>query len=288
MELTPALESTLRRYALGGLEEGPRLELEERLVTDPEAFEALGVVEQELTEEYQDDRLSSADRASFEAHFLTRPEGQRLLGFVRLLMDRAANVNPEPDQPSPALWTRISEFFRIRPAWAIRLASILVATAVGVLMWTRPSAPPPDSAVIAPGPGPSTPVKSPEYGPVPPAPQTARPLASEHLPTFTLAQGFQRHEGPIPRITIAAGAKAVRLRLEPAPSASGSFVVEVQDAQRKTVLTLRGLRPDEKGPLTIVLPARLLPHGDYLIVVSTMEGSKPEAIATYRFRVVTP
>jgi hypothetical protein len=134
MELTPALESTLRRYALGDLEEGPRLELEERLVTDPEAFEALGVVEQELTEEYLNDRLSAADRASFEDHFLIRPEGQRLLGFVRLLMNRAASVSPEPTQPSSSLWTRISEFFRIRPAWAVSFASVVVVAGVSVLL----------------------------------------------------------------------------------------------------------------------------------------------------------
>ena len=60
MRLTPDFERTLRRYVLGDLEEDVRPELEELLVTDSDAFEALGVIEDELIE-----RVPRGDRLGY-------------------------------------------------------------------------------------------------------------------------------------------------------------------------------------------------------------------------------
>jgi anti-sigma factor RsiW len=74
MRLTPDFERTLKAYVLGNLDEDLRVELEELLVTDPDAFEALGVIEDELVEEYLDGTGSPSERRSFEERYLASPK----------------------------------------------------------------------------------------------------------------------------------------------------------------------------------------------------------------------
>ena len=50
MRLIRRSDQTLRLYVLGELRETSRLDVEERLVTDPNFFEALGMTEDDLTE----------------------------------------------------------------------------------------------------------------------------------------------------------------------------------------------------------------------------------------------
>ena len=66
--------ATLKQFVLGALDDDHRLEVEQRLVTEPETFEALELVEAELVEAYAEDALSSAERLGFERHYLTTPE----------------------------------------------------------------------------------------------------------------------------------------------------------------------------------------------------------------------
>jgi hypothetical protein len=105
MRVARDFDATLKRYVLGELDEEPRLDLEERLVKEPELFELLGPAEDELAEEYLEDVLSPAERARFERHFLTNEDRRWQLEFVQLLKDRAsAMVPPGPEQSalSPA------------------------------------------------------------------------------------------------------------------------------------------------------------------------------------------
>ena len=91
-------EATLKRYLLGELDEEPRLEVEERLVMDPEFFELLGPSEDELTEEYLEGVLSPAERMAFERHFLINEDRRWQVGFVRLLKDRASAAGLPPTE----------------------------------------------------------------------------------------------------------------------------------------------------------------------------------------------
>jgi tetratricopeptide (TPR) repeat protein len=128
MTLSPDLEGTLRRYALGRLAEELRLALEERLVTEPDVLEALGVVEEELTEEYLERSLSEDERRDYEQSFLASPERQRLLGFVDSLKARASGKKPVPlpvRRPSVATW---------QLGWALA-ASLLLALSVTGNVW---------------------------------------------------------------------------------------------------------------------------------------------------------
>ena len=121
-------EATLRQFVLGSLDDQRRLEIEERLVTDPEAFDALELVEEELVDQYADDLLSSGDRRDFERSFLTTPERRRQVAFVRLLREQAARAS------GPRVSSRRTSFGSFSAAWAAPLAASL-CVAVGLSAW---------------------------------------------------------------------------------------------------------------------------------------------------------
>jgi hypothetical protein len=126
MRLTPDFELTLRRYILGELDERLRLELEELLMTDADAFEALGVIEDELIEEYVEGTGSAEDRRAFEQSFLDCPQRQQRLDFARALRARASRKGPRMSAVRPLAW--------------MGLAALLVMS-VGTTVLIRRSAP---------------------------------------------------------------------------------------------------------------------------------------------------
>jgi anti-sigma factor RsiW len=126
MRLTPDFELTLRRYVLGELEEGLRLELEELLLTDADAFEALGVIEDEMIEEYLEGTGTAEDRRAFEQSFLDSRARQQRLDFARALRARASRKAPRMSSVRPLAW--------------IGLAALLVMS-VGTTVLMRTSAP---------------------------------------------------------------------------------------------------------------------------------------------------
>jgi CHAT domain-containing protein len=129
-------QSLLRDYLLGRTaDEDVRQQLEERLMTDGEYFEALLVTEDELIDEYAQETLAPADRAQFEQHFLITPERHRKLRFAQAL-HRHVNRPQENELRWLMRWfvrpLRGATFFS-SPV-AVALALVLV-TALGLFMW---------------------------------------------------------------------------------------------------------------------------------------------------------
>ncbi|MDD1633238.1 MAG: hypothetical protein LUP91_13670 [Methylococcaceae bacterium] len=252
MRLTPDFERTLRRYVLGDLDEGLRVELEELLLTDPEAFEALGVIEDELLEEYLEGAGAASERRRLEERFLTTPERRRRLSLVRALKERAnpdqhprvealpARANAVAVQPAawrPAWIETLAEWLRParQPAWVAVAAALAVSVVGNVWLLSRDQA------------------QGPARTPAPPteertglgleeglaaqnralqarldreqrdrAAAEARATALEtrlgrprtSVTTFALAAGLLRGQGSLPRVSVPADAELVRLRLE--------------------------------------------------------------------------
>lgn len=264
MDLTPELERTLRRYVLGSLEEGPRAELEHRLIAEPEVFEALGVIEDELIEEYLDRAGPEADRRSLERRFLASREGQRRLRLARALKERAAAVASVPRAEAgparrgwPTAWVATLEEWLspILGQPALAAVTVLLALSLAVNLWLagRPE------------------------GPAPPA-------------TFALASGLLRAEGSLPRVAVPSGAEVVRLRLELPDHEYPLYRAALHDPDGAEIWSVSRLRAEGQPPaVVLVVPAGLLPRGDCRVRLSGMgEGGEPEALATYPFRVVAP
>lgn len=75
----------MRSYLLGTLDSDLRTQWDERILCEPEMYEELLVVEQELIDQYLAGDLSKLEQRQFETYFLTTAERQKNLRFGRLL-----------------------------------------------------------------------------------------------------------------------------------------------------------------------------------------------------------
>ena len=104
MEIRVPDDATIRDYLLGRLDADSELveRIDELMLTNVEFSENLGVIEDEIIEEYLEGSLSPPDRQSVEMHFLQPPERQRKLQNARLLSHHlAAAARRLPDPPAP-------------------------------------------------------------------------------------------------------------------------------------------------------------------------------------------
>lgn len=318
--LTPDLEKTLRRYALGDVQDELRSELEELLVTDPDAFEALGVVEDELIEEYLDGAATEADRLAFEGNFLTSPRREARLRFARALRSRA-RLGTRAKTTAPRTGTQA----RWQPPW-LGLAAALAVSLVGNV-WLAIRRPVQPNAAGLPAPiaqvQPAPPLQP--IGAVPSEGEDARAalqrerderlraearveaLQKELRPppggvaTFALAAGALRSSGhaqpvtspgAMQRVTPPSGALAVRLRLELSGDDYPLYWAALVDADGEELWSASRLKSETEGEesaVFIVLPAALLPRGDYQVKLrGGAERERLETVGAYPFRVGFP
>jgi len=138
---TPEIQDQIRRYLLGELDDRTRAEVEQKLLSDGEAFRELLVAEDEIIDDYASGRLDPEERADFEAHFLATPERQQKLRFARALHRHAmtfANERETVKQPViRSLW-----FSRPWLSWAATTVAVL-ALIVGTVWFLRSRTAPP-------------------------------------------------------------------------------------------------------------------------------------------------
>lgn len=68
-----------------------------------------------------------------------------------------------------------------------------------------------------------------------------------------------------------------------------SYRAILKDAQGREILRVADLHPNEHDTLTLSLPVRLVPPGDYSLVIEGLKaGSKPAAAGRFTFRLLPP
>jgi hypothetical protein len=96
-------------YLLGRASPEQLERLEEASIVDDEVAARLRIVEDDLVDAYARGALAGDERARFEAHYLSSPRRRQHVrfasGFVRAV-DRAAAANPAPQSIGPATRTR--------------------------------------------------------------------------------------------------------------------------------------------------------------------------------------
>ena len=75
----------MKRYLLGTLDADRKSQLEERILSEPDVYEELLVIEEELIDQYVAGSLTGLEQQQFETNFLTTSERQKHLQFARLL-----------------------------------------------------------------------------------------------------------------------------------------------------------------------------------------------------------
>lgn len=90
-------ERRVRMYLLGELDETGQQAVEQQLLADDELFNLVGVVEDELFDDYLDGELKGDEIERFRCFFLLPPERQRKLSFAMALQKHvAAETRLEP------------------------------------------------------------------------------------------------------------------------------------------------------------------------------------------------
>jgi hypothetical protein len=331
----PQLEATLRQYVLGELDEEARIELEERLVTEPDLFELLGPTEDELTEEYMENVLSATERTGFEGHFLINEERRWQLGFLGLLKDHTATmVTDRGEQPDVSLadprvavqpWATVAATFgslRANPVWVGSLAASVAILLSGTVWFVLRSTNLEDELgrlrvehevaqreqrglqsrvdrLSTQAQFLQTKLESErqqretiEARASDVQTQGTRPTRAQAPPLFVLATGLLRSEGSVTRIAIPPDAPLIRLRLELPSDDYPLYRAVLYDAQAEEMWAQSKLTARAGGgraAVTIILPAQLLPPGDYQIKLSgTDRTGLPERVAACSFRVTAP
>jgi len=107
-----------------------------------------------------------------------------------------------------------------------------------------------------------------------------------NVPVFLLAavrSGEDAGREPVNRLSLPAGADSVILTLELATVDFPSYRAVLREEGGREVWQAGSLRPDSRDALVLLLPARMLPLGDYRL---TIEGGKGFAVGDYPFRIV--
>lgn len=311
------MEESLRRYALGTLEEDSRLRLEEQLVRDLDVFDALGVIEDELTEEYLDGVLTDAERVAYERQRSVSPDRWHAPEFFATLKARASAAAEPQGGAATSFWSR-----PVPPAWLAAAAALLVVS-LGTNVWHVLRAPAPMAADTAPE------VADESAPPVlaTPAPPSSdrlaeltaanreleNQLAAERdqlveaqalaqrleraaarpttaIPTFTLAAGLLRSGGSLARVVVPHDVDVVRLVLVLPADEHPLYRAALEDVDGNEVWVQSRLKAEttgEQSAVTVHVPAAALANGDYQMAVSGLtESGDQEGVARYTFRAI--
>ncbi len=129
-------ENNLKRYLLGTLAEKEQLLIEQKIMLDDEVFEQLLIAEDELTDAYVRQTLSSAERLQFERHFLSAPEHRQKLHFAQALQRQLDSTAESVESSQPGWLQSVSDFFRASypvRGYALGAACTLIAVGGGGL-----------------------------------------------------------------------------------------------------------------------------------------------------------
>src|SRR5262245_7516367 len=108
------------RYLLGELSTEEQVEMETEYFSDPEKFNLLQTIENDLIEGYVSGKLANGMRARFEAHYMSIPARREQVKFFQSLVKAVPLVN---DQPVPARVPSKSQIVKSSPSWWQSLAA---------------------------------------------------------------------------------------------------------------------------------------------------------------------
>lgn len=250
MTTTAYSDDALRRYLLGSLSEADESRLEDAYLADPDLAARIEDVEHDLVDDYVTGALDAAARARFESYYLTTPEHRQQVEVARAVR-RAEVAAPiaSPATPAAAL-----------PRWVLPLAAVVVMALAALLLMRSRTAPPPvevaqqPSVTAPPAPAPAPPVVAPEQ------PSAAPPVV---LATVLLQTGLTRGASEVATVRLTAATTHVDVQF-PADAPVVGASARIETPEGAVVFT----GPIDAAPVAHVrVPARVLPAGDYLVVV---------------------
>jgi hypothetical protein len=279
------------------------------------------VEEHDLVEAYLKDRLSESERAEFEAHYFACETCLAQLEMASDFQEGMRQVAAEDTARARiGLLAGLALLSRGRRIALGGLLLLLVALPLGLLVarnrgLERQLAEAREARVTAPAPPAGTEqriaslearLRSLQQAGAGDRRRLEEELAKErqaraaaeseaavprvNVPIFTLAavrSGEDAGREPVNRIPLSATAGPVILTLELATIDYPSYGASLRAEDGKEIWQARGLRPDSRDALVILLPSRMLRPGSYQLAIEGASGDgKGFAVAAYPFRVV--
>ncbi len=109
MSLSKETKLEMIRYLLGEAAPAEQEALEDRYAAEPETFEQLVAVENELADRYARGRLSASERAAFERHVLAHPQRRARVQFAAALVGKIDAT--EAPRATASLWQRFNAWW---------------------------------------------------------------------------------------------------------------------------------------------------------------------------------
>ena len=278
----------LAPYLLGTLPDGPRQQIDDRLLTDEPLFEALRATENELAYDYALGLLDAGDRTRFEQRFLKNPEVQRRVDTARGILETANAIDGRPAGLAAGRWS----------TWmSLAAASLLLATSWLAFQNARlrsevTSANAQARAAADRAAEQEEALRRVETGraaakPADGSSSATGPSTSSVL-SMVLQPGALRSDARARRVRFAPGTSAIRLQLGlPADARPyGSYRASVRTPD--DVEAWSGVIADREGGLPVAtVPASALPPNDYELVLSGITPSgASEEVSSYTFSVL--
>lgn len=268
MEERDEEQRLIRRYLLGepGAE---REQVEEQMLADPEYFERVLMVEEELFDDFVFGDMSATERENFTQHLLASPRQIKKLDIATALK------NFSRKKRRPGLWWLASLTAEHRLGAALALAALLLlGSFVGYRMFARD---PLEKELARLNSRPAIQTQ--------PAPSDyAVPLT----PTLFRGPGVSDDEK---QVTIPPGAEVVLLHLSLAGEDYESYKVSLKlgaEARQFDVEGLTAAFVDGAKVLPFRVPARALTAGRHELMLSGVakDGSIDQNVRRYIFRIV--
>lgn len=291
-------EQTIERYLLGELTEAEQAALEQEYFSDQRLFEQIVEIENELVDKYARGLLSTPKRDHFKEYYLDHAQRRERARFAEALqakLEQAKEVEAAASTRTETWYQRLSVLLRgPRLAWAFSIAVLLFAVLAGwFFIETRRL-----RQELARTESERGAREGRERGlqqqvtneqrraeelsqeldrlrmqqlAASPSPSPENKLASTFA-TLVLTIGGTRGTDASPPavLQIPAGTEQVRLQLNLRENNYSRYQVVLQSAAGSTIFTSRQLTAVNKktgANLTVVVPARIFPAGDYVLTL---------------------
>lgn len=256
-------EQLLTRYLLGDLPAAQRERIDDRAAEDPDFFEDLCALEDDLILKHLRGELSARDNELFAAAFAT-PARQRQIESERALLTAARTMRPAPPA-STSMWKSIVAWLttpRLIPSFAVAAAAVVLVYSAPVAIYST------YSALVNPA-------------------STASGSSPRVIVVAGLAGDDQRGGGGGAERTLVVPPEATDVRFSVAlPPGAGDALDVVLERSEGGVLTTSGRwqLADRGAALTLTMPAGEVPAGDYTLIVRRPSSTDPD-LAAHSFRV---
>jgi hypothetical protein len=270
-------QDVLERYLLGDVSDDKRSEIEQGYFADDAYFDQLIDVQNDLFDSYARGTLPAADRKRFEERFLTRGSGIDRVEFARALKEKVA-----------ARSGRKTGSVRLL-AIAASVVIVVIAAAWMTFSLQRRPQPPITSSRPKPPQQQRTTPPAPVQAQTQIAPVQSKPSASALITTVLLTPGGTRESEAATPLVLRPAPQFVRVELVLEDDRYDSYAAELQDVEGRVLWKAHSLRATTapSGRMVAVsVPAKLLPPGDYIVILKGIRQGEASEVNNYTFTVV--